>query len=242
MAGNKIRRETTVGFPTCLLGFSGRDSVDSAVFDSTTLSLGGVTEVQTLTVTGTPTGGTFTLSYKGQTTAPIAYNASAATIQTELRKLTRLGAVTAAGGALPGAAVTITFTGKLANQDTPLITANGAALTGGSAPTASVAQTTKGDSKYAGKLVLTSGLPLMASTDGKKVIAWDGQSATTLVGIFDGFRELLGPEDYPVIPVYNHECVFDRDVVLNYATNSTWRTNYNTWAAAHVCQFKAQGS
>ena len=33
-------------------------------------------EVQTVTITGTPTGGTFTLTFDGETTAAIAYNAA----------------------------------------------------------------------------------------------------------------------------------------------------------------------
>jgi hypothetical protein len=113
------------------------------------------------------------------------------------------------------------------------------ALTGGTAPAPTVVETTKGDSKFANLYVLLSGLPLMRNGAGDKVVEWDGASAATLVGIFDGQRELLGPEDYPVIPVYNHECVFDAEKVKNYAT---YTANYNTWAAAHVCQFKYQGS
>lgn len=241
MPGTKIRRQIQVGNPTCLLGFSGRDSVDSAVFDSSSLPLGGVDEVQTLTITGTPTGGTFKLAFRGQTTAAIAYNASAATVQAALRLLSRLGVgVVCAGGALPGTPVTITFTGpKLGKQDQPLITVASPAFTGGTTPAASVVESTKGDSTFAGLYVIRSGLPLMANAGGDKVIEWDGASAATLVGIFDGQIELLDPSDDPIIPVYNHECVFDKAVVKNYAG---FAANYNTWAAAHVCQFKSQGS
>ena len=46
---------------------------------------------QTITLTGTVTGGTFTLGYAGQTTGSIAYNASAATIQTALTGLGNIG-------------------------------------------------------------------------------------------------------------------------------------------------------
>lgn len=53
---------------------------------------------------GTPTGGTFTLSYGGNATAPIAYNANAATVQAALEALPGLaGMVTVTGGPLPGA-------------------------------------------------------------------------------------------------------------------------------------------
>lgn len=241
MPGTRIRRSITVGNPTCLLGFGGRQSVDSAVFDSSTLQPGGVDEVQTLTVTGTPTGGTFKLTYKGQSTVNIAYNASAATIQTELRKLSRLStAIVAGGGALPGTPVTITFAGvKLGKKPQPLITVSSPAFTGGTAPAASVARTTAGDSTFANLYVLRSGLPLMRSADNTKVIEWDGASAATLVGIFDGQIELLDPTDMPLVPVYNDNCVFDIAVVKNYGT---FTANYNTWAAANGCKFKSQGT
>lgn len=237
MLRNRARRQTDIGNDTCLLGFSGRDDVDSMIFDSSTLVPGGVTEVQTLATSGVPTAGTFKLAAYGQTTAAIAFNASAATIQTELRKLTRLGAVTCAGGALP-TAVTITFTGKHANKDVPLITVANNSLTGGTAPAASVVETTKGDSTFAGLFVLRSGLPLMTTTDGKMVKEWDYVSAADLIGIFDGQRELLSIEDYPSIPVYNHLCTFDKAVVKNYAANAA---AYKTWGAANGCVFKSQG-
>lgn len=107
---------------------------------------GAVNEVQTITITGTPTGGTFTLTFKGQTTAPIAYNASAATVDTAFELLSTVGAggVTTGGGAGPATPWTLTFTGALAGANQPLVTANGAALTGGTAPTITVVQTTEG--------------------------------------------------------------------------------------------------
>jgi hypothetical protein len=37
----------------------------------------GTNEVQTITVTGTPTGGSFTVTFAGATTSAIAYNANA---------------------------------------------------------------------------------------------------------------------------------------------------------------------
>lgn len=241
MPGNKFRRETTIGNPTCLLGFSGRDSVDSAVFDSSTLEPGGTDEVQTLTITGTPTGGTFKLAFKGQTTANIAYNANAAAVQAALRALSRIGAsgVTCSGGALPGTPVVITFGGKLGNQDVDTISVAANNLTGGTTPAVAVAETTKGDSLFAGLYVLRSGMVLMPTADGTKVQEWDGQVTADIVGIFDGQRELFGPGDDPVIPVYNHECVFDKEVVGAYATHAG---DLEDWAVAHACQFKSQGT
>lgn len=106
----------------------------------------GTNEVQTLTITGTPTGGTFTITYDGQTTAAIAYNANAAAVQSALEALSNVavGDVTCGGGALPGTPVTITFGGSLAGTDVPLATTT-SSLTGGTAPTVSIAMTTTGD-------------------------------------------------------------------------------------------------
>lgn len=94
-------------------------------------------ETQTLTMTGTPTGGTFTLTFSGQTTSAIAYNATAATVQTALEALSSVGSgnVTCAGGPLPGSPITVAFKGELASTDVPLMTANSASLTGGTSPT-----------------------------------------------------------------------------------------------------------
>lgn len=103
-------------------------------------------ELQTVTITGTPTGGTYTLTYSGQTTAAIPYNATAAQVRTALEALSNIGAgnVTTAGGPHPGTAVTVTFTGTLANTNVAQMTASSASLTGGSSPTVTVTTTTAG--------------------------------------------------------------------------------------------------
>lgn len=108
----------------------------------------GANEVQTVTITGTPTGGTFTLSAFGATTAAIAFNASAAAVQAALEAISTIGTgnVLAAGGPLPGSGVTLTFQGALAQQDLPQLTIGTNALTGGASPTPSVATTTPGRS------------------------------------------------------------------------------------------------
>jgi hypothetical protein len=80
-------------------------------------------EVQKITLTGSPTGGSFTLTYGGKTTAAIAYNATAATVQTALQALTTIGTgnVTVTGNA--GGPYTVTFVGSLAHHDVPALTA-----------------------------------------------------------------------------------------------------------------------
>lgn len=105
-------------------------------------------EVQTLSITGGPTGGTFTLTFNSQTTSTIAYNAAASAVQSALEALSNIdpGDVTCTGGPLPGTPVVITFGGQFAGTDVTAITANSGSLTGGTTPTASISTTTPGGS------------------------------------------------------------------------------------------------
>lgn len=98
----------------------------------------GTQAVQTITTTGTPTGGTFTLTFGGVTTGPIPYNATAAQVEAALDPITPVG-VTCTGGPLPtGVVVTFNDAGAKA-----LITHTDS-LTGGSSPTVVVTSTTPG--------------------------------------------------------------------------------------------------
>ena len=109
----------------------------------------GTAEVQTVTITGVPTGGTFTLTYSGQTTAPIAYNATAAAVQTALLALSNVetGDLVVTGGPGPGTPYVVTFDAYLGNV--AQMTASGAGLTGGTAPAVGVATTTPGSAPAA---------------------------------------------------------------------------------------------
>lgn len=104
-----------------------------------------VNEVQRATITGTPTGGTFILSYAGQPTTAIAYNAAAATVQTALEALDSVspGDVVVGGGPGPGTPYTFTFGGALGGTDLPQMTATGS-FTGGTAPAIAITTTTAG--------------------------------------------------------------------------------------------------
>lgn len=90
--------------------------------------------IQTITISAT--GGTFTITYKGQTTSAQAYNDSAANVQADLEALSTIGTgnVTVS---LSGAVYTITLSDSLGVHE--LFTTNPASLTGGS-QTAVVAQ------------------------------------------------------------------------------------------------------
>lgn len=102
-------------------------------------------EVQQVAITGGPTGGSFTLTLDGQTTGAIAYNATAAQVQTALEALSNIdpGDVTVTGGPLPDTAVTVTFGGQYANTNVPQMTAT-SSLTGGTTPAVTVTTTQEG--------------------------------------------------------------------------------------------------
>jgi hypothetical protein len=105
-------------------------------------------EVQTVTISGTPTGGTFTLTLDGETTGAIAYNATATTVKTALEALSNVtpGDVVVTGGPGPGTPYVVTFSGGTwAGKDVPALTA-AASLTGGSSPAVAVATSTGGGS------------------------------------------------------------------------------------------------
>lgn len=103
-------------------------------------------DVQTITVSGTPTGGSFRLNFNGQVTGAIAYNAAASAVEDAIEALSNVGAgnVSCSGGPFPGSTVVVTFQGDLAGQEQPLMTLYSNSLTGGAAPTAAVAHTTPG--------------------------------------------------------------------------------------------------
>ena len=110
-------------------------------FDTTT-ALAVLNATQVLTITGAPTGGTFTVTFKGYTTSTIAYNAAASVVQTALQALPTVGS---GGMTVTGTGpYTITIAGNLANSAQPLATASGAGLTGGTSPAAAIAAGTGG--------------------------------------------------------------------------------------------------
>lgn len=89
----------------------------------------GVNAVYTVTI-GAATGGTFTLTVGGQTTAGIAYNATAIAVENALEALSTVGQgnVTVSGNA--GGPYTVTFVSALGAQPVAL-TGSGTGLTGG---------------------------------------------------------------------------------------------------------------
>ena len=103
-------------------------------------------EVQTATITGAPTGGSFTLGFLSGVgsyvyTAPIAYNANVAAVQAAVDAVLGAGNTTVGGSA---GAWTITFIGDYAGCDVAMAVLGTNALTGGASPTVAITETTKG--------------------------------------------------------------------------------------------------
>lgn len=104
---------------------------------TTTAGDGSTNEIQKLyygtSSGGVPISGTFTLSFGGDTTAAIDWDATAANIVAELEAIASVGVgnVSAIGGPLHRQPVYITFEGTLGLQDVALITIDSSGLTGG---------------------------------------------------------------------------------------------------------------
>lgn len=120
----------------------------SDVFRMTTA--GNTNEVQTITITGTPTGGTFKLSFKGYTTVAIAYNAIASVVDAAIEALSSVGTtgVTVTGGPGPATPYVVTFNNQLGNQAVPLLIPDSTLLSGGTTPLVTNARTTPGVGQY----------------------------------------------------------------------------------------------
>lgn len=104
-----------------------------------------LTGTDVVTITGSPTGGTFTITVTvggvAQTTAGIAYNATASAVQTAIQALSNVGAGNATVTGSAGGPYTITFADSLGAVT---VTASGAGLTGGTSPAAGVTQSAPG--------------------------------------------------------------------------------------------------
>ncbi len=121
-------------------------SITSRPLQGAAVPAAGTDEVQTVTITGSPTGGTYTLTFSGQTTSAIAYNATASAVQSALEALSNIasGDITCGGGPHPGTPITVTFGGGAYDgEDVPQMTASGS-FTGGTSPTVAVSTTTPG--------------------------------------------------------------------------------------------------
>lgn len=138
-APDTLKRGTISDFQVC----SPDPNVLEFAIGGNVISTGGAgtAEVQTVTITGVPTGGTFTLSLDGEVTAPIDFDAVAADVQSALVALPNVGV----GNATVTGTGPFTVTFAVALGNVPQMIGNGSGLTGGTAPAVNVATTTPGN-------------------------------------------------------------------------------------------------
>lgn len=111
-------------------------------------------EIQVITISGSPTGGTFKLFFPvgsevSNTTANIAYNVSRITLKMILEALPSIGIgnTTVSGGPLPDTPISIEFAGTLGFKDVPQLQAI-SSLTGGTSPAITVSTEQGGINQY----------------------------------------------------------------------------------------------
>lgn len=139
-------------------------------------------ELQSVTITGTPTGGTFVLRFGGQNTSALNWNCTASQMQTALQALSSIGSGNAlvTGGPGPGTAFQVEFTGTLGYTSQALITLQTNSLLGGSSPTVAIAEVKAGSTWT----TITSGFTLY-KVYARAVFAV-AQAATTQVRFHSG--------------------------------------------------------
>ena len=173
------------------LAFAGSDPLSAfpgAILTTAGAPSAGTNCIQTITIGGTPSGGTFTLTYKGKTTSAITWsstnNTLVANIDAALEALKTIdsGGVTTAVGTMTSGVgtITVTFTGNNAKLLIPVMT-SASSLTG-SSPTLAVAITTEGVTADGRKSPLGS---LLIDSTNKKLYINTGSSLNptwTVVG------------------------------------------------------------
>jgi hypothetical protein len=115
------------GTPWQLLTISSTVADPDGATSRITTGVDGRNEVQTVSLSGA-SGGTFTLTYSGQTTAGIAWNATPAAVKAALEALSNITTVFVSG--TPGSSYVVTFVDP-GEQDVAQMTASGASLTAG---------------------------------------------------------------------------------------------------------------
>lgn len=144
-SGGVLSNSLPVVFPTVQLDSNGNPWVgviywglfDGPAADANLLYFDqlGRDEIVSLSMLGGPTGGTFTLNFTGQNSAPIPYNCTWQQLQAALDAMTQVGegSTIVTGGAFPGASFVVHFTGGL-GRGSAVFTLNSSGLTGGSSP------------------------------------------------------------------------------------------------------------
>lgn len=228
-----VRRSRALSSPHPLRGFN-RGHVKSYSLLAASVAPSGVDEVQTVTITGGPTAGNFTLTFNGTTTANIAFNAAATAVEDALETALGNGNFRVTGSA--GGPYTVTFFNDWGNQDVPLMTA-AHTFTGGTSPAIGVAEATKGSDVDAGRLLVRRGTILtLVPGNTSKVRRYTAQSGEAIIGLLGRDVELFttGSESDTDVPVWAGPGLsIDIAGVLDYATYSS---AFQTWATATANQ------
>jgi hypothetical protein len=152
--GSPLARAETHPFITSFGSIANPNGI--AVDESTgavyVASLAGVSEQQTVTLEGAPTGGSFTLEFEGQKTAVLEVVGGVAPsgeqVEAALAELPGIGAGNVSvfqSGELPETVTyTLVFQGALASRALPQLACDGFALKGGTTPACTTAITTAG--------------------------------------------------------------------------------------------------
>jgi hypothetical protein len=146
-------------------------------------------ESQAIAMVGSPTGGTFTLTFMGQQTTLLPFDATSAMVQSALEALPAIGKgnITAIGGPLaapPGSGqipgnIVVTFQKLLTNTALPLITANSSGLTGGVNPTVQTTITIPGVPAS----ILSAPNTLTVGSDAHVRVVLDGSQSNGATGL-----------------------------------------------------------
>jgi uncharacterized phage protein gp47/JayE len=112
--------------------------------DTEVTLIAGTDEVQDITFSATPTGGSFKLNYDGQITAAILFSEGATEVQAALRNLSNTSdtGITVSGSFAAG--FTVTFGGDDGKQEQPILVEDSNTLTNGGAVTITITETTPG--------------------------------------------------------------------------------------------------
>src|SRR5215207_5627901 len=120
-----------VGQPTTALPYNASVATVQAALEALSniavgdvfVSGGLINEKQTVTVNGAPTGGTFAITYDGETTDPILWNATASQVKAALQALPSIGGIGCSVTGPTGGPWIVEFTSTLGGQNVSQMTA-----------------------------------------------------------------------------------------------------------------------
>lgn len=123
----------TVGFDYTRDGVSYHAASIGQLYVDAITPTPGTNEIQTITKSGTVSGGTFTIAVNGEVTTAIAFGANNATVLAALEALPNVGTggIAVGGGPVNTTPITLTFLKQFAGQNMPLVVVDSSLLTGG---------------------------------------------------------------------------------------------------------------